>query len=286
MTPPSNVSAAAAAGGQFGDTTYTKVFVGGLAWETQKDTMKNYFEQFGDILEAVVITDKATGRSKGYGFVTFREPDAAMRACVDAAPVIDGRRANCNLASLGLQRSKPSTPKHGSGGGGRNNMRGAMGTFQTAFGGGGTAAAAAAYASATAFTPAHYAIQQGIPYNLYGYSTYSSDYSYPTGYYGVYGGAATQYPIYGAGGGGMAAAAAYYPFLNFGEGNGAGAPATGYAAAGGQGYGLQYPHQLFQYSALNSSSAAGGYPHHHYGAPMSLAPNAPLHSVCFAVPQA
>ena len=55
--------------GQFGDTTYTKVFVGGLAWETQKETMKNYFEQFGDILEAVVITDKATGRSKGYGFV-------------------------------------------------------------------------------------------------------------------------------------------------------------------------------------------------------------------------
>ncbi|PKI37305.1 hypothetical protein CRG98_042300 [Punica granatum] len=58
----------AAAGQQFGDTTYTKVFVGGLAWETQKDTMKKYFEQFGDILEAVVITDKATGRSKGYGF--------------------------------------------------------------------------------------------------------------------------------------------------------------------------------------------------------------------------
>lgn len=42
--------------------------------------------------------------------MTFREADAAMRACVDAAPVIDGRRANCNLASLGVQRSKPSTP--------------------------------------------------------------------------------------------------------------------------------------------------------------------------------
>lgn len=60
---PSNLAS------QFGDTTYTKVFVGGLAWETHKDTMKKYFEQFGDILEAVVITDKATGRSKGYGFV-------------------------------------------------------------------------------------------------------------------------------------------------------------------------------------------------------------------------
>ena len=57
-------------GSQFGDTTLTKVFVGGLAWETQSDTMRRYFEQFGEILEAVVITDKNTGRSKGYGFVS------------------------------------------------------------------------------------------------------------------------------------------------------------------------------------------------------------------------
>ena len=55
----------------FGDTTYTKVFVGGLAWETQSDTMRRYFEQFGEILEAVVIADKNTGRSKGYGFVSI-----------------------------------------------------------------------------------------------------------------------------------------------------------------------------------------------------------------------
>lgn len=55
----------------FGDTTYTKVFVGGLAWETHSDTMRRYFEQFGEILEAVVISDKNTGRSKGYGFVSI-----------------------------------------------------------------------------------------------------------------------------------------------------------------------------------------------------------------------
>ena len=54
---------------QFGDTTFTKVFVGGLAWETPTEEMRKYFEQFGDILEAVIITDKSTGKSKGYGFV-------------------------------------------------------------------------------------------------------------------------------------------------------------------------------------------------------------------------
>ncbi|KAK6776144.1 hypothetical protein RDI58_027145 [Solanum bulbocastanum] len=252
--------------GQFGDTTYTKVFVGGLAWETQKETMKKYFEQFGDILEAVVITDKATGRSKGYGFVTFREAEAAMRACVDAAPVIDGRRANCNLASMGVQRSKPTTPKHGGGGRNLRVMSGFHGGFQTASGLG------TAFPSATTFP--HYAIQQGIPYNIYGYSPYSPDYTYPTGYYSVYGGGSSQYGVYGsaatASGVLSSAAAAFYPYMNFGEGNGNGC----YTPS--QGYGVQYPHQFFPYSA--AAAAGPGYPTQHYGTPISLAPSPALHS--------
>lgn len=72
---PSSLSGSSSSSGflnsPFGDTTYTKVFVGGLAWETQSETMRRYFEQFGEILEAVVITDKNTGRSKGYGFVSI-----------------------------------------------------------------------------------------------------------------------------------------------------------------------------------------------------------------------
>ncbi|XP_022867967.1 RNA-binding protein 24-like [Olea europaea var. sylvestris] len=98
----------------FGDTTYTKVFVGGLAWETPTDVMRRYFEQFGEILEAVIITDKNTGKSKGYGFVTFRDPESANRACADPNPVIDGRKANCNIASMG--RPRPSPPR------GRNQL--------------------------------------------------------------------------------------------------------------------------------------------------------------------
>lgn len=53
----------------FADTTHTKVFVGGLAWETNSDRLHRFYERFGDILEAVVITDRHSGRSKGYGFV-------------------------------------------------------------------------------------------------------------------------------------------------------------------------------------------------------------------------
>ncbi|KAD4585767.1 hypothetical protein E3N88_23368 [Mikania micrantha] len=275
MTPAAAAAATATAtvnytAGQFGDTTYTKVFVGGLAWETQKDTMKAYFEQFGEILEAVVITDKTTGRSKGYGFVTFREADAAMRACVDAAPVIDGRRANCNLASLGVQRSKPSTPNKLGGGRTIRVMAGYGGGYHH-HNHGHHQMATTAFPSATAFP--HYAIHQGIPFptSLYGYSPYSPDYAYPTSYYNVYGGSNGQYPFYGAsGGGGMitaaSAAAAFYPYLNMAEGG-----HNSYAT--GQSYGV-YPHHLYQYSTVNSSA---GYQQQH-GTPISLAATPPLQS--------
>lgn len=64
MTMSNNIN------GQFGDTTLTKVFVGGLAWETPKEALREHFEKFGEIFEAVIISDKLTGRSKGYGFVS------------------------------------------------------------------------------------------------------------------------------------------------------------------------------------------------------------------------
>ena len=53
------------------DTTLTKIFVGGLPYHTTDDTLRRFFEQFGEIDEAVVITDRQTGKSKGYGFVSL-----------------------------------------------------------------------------------------------------------------------------------------------------------------------------------------------------------------------
>lgn len=52
------------------DTTYTKIFVGGLPYHTTDTSLRKYFEVFGDIEEAVVITDRQTGKSRGYGFVS------------------------------------------------------------------------------------------------------------------------------------------------------------------------------------------------------------------------
>uniref|UniRef100_A0A3P9NN08 RNA binding motif protein 24a n=1 Tax=Poecilia reticulata TaxID=8081 RepID=A0A3P9NN08_POERE len=85
------------------DTTYTKIFVGGLPYHTTDSSLRKYFEVFGEIEEAVVITDRQTGKSRGYGFVTMVDRSAADRACKDPNPIIDGRKANVNLAYLGAK---------------------------------------------------------------------------------------------------------------------------------------------------------------------------------------
>lgn len=52
------------------DTKYTKIFVGGLPYHTTDESLREHFQGYGDIEEAVVITDRQTGKSKGYGFVS------------------------------------------------------------------------------------------------------------------------------------------------------------------------------------------------------------------------
>ena len=50
-----------------------KLFVGGLSWETTEDEMRTYFSQFGEIVSCSLITDRETGRSRGFGFVTYAD---------------------------------------------------------------------------------------------------------------------------------------------------------------------------------------------------------------------
>ncbi|KAL9279141.1 putative RNA recognition motif domain, nucleotide-binding alpha-beta plait domain superfamily [Arabidopsis thaliana] len=83
------------------DTRYTKMYVGGLPWETRNEGLRSYFEQFGDIIHVNMVCDRETGRSEGYGFVMFRDAESATRACQNPKPVIDGREAKCNLAYIG-----------------------------------------------------------------------------------------------------------------------------------------------------------------------------------------
>jgi hypothetical protein len=63
--------AQAAAQAQQKDTTWTKLFVGGLPYHTTDKSLREHFSVYGDIEEAVVITDRQTNKSRGYGFVSI-----------------------------------------------------------------------------------------------------------------------------------------------------------------------------------------------------------------------
>lgn len=76
-----------------------KLFVGGLAWATTDDSLRAAFEEFGEVAEAKVILERDTGRSRGFGFVTFTDPQAAQQAMdgMDGAH-LDGRSIRVNEA--------------------------------------------------------------------------------------------------------------------------------------------------------------------------------------------
>jgi len=65
-----------------------KIFVGGLAQHSTKQTLDQYFSQFG-FADSFVMQDKATGRSRGFGFVNFRDP-TVMEAVLQASHEVDG----------------------------------------------------------------------------------------------------------------------------------------------------------------------------------------------------
>lgn len=76
-----------------------KLFAGGLSWHTNDDSLRRAFEVFGEVLEAKVIVDRQTGRSRGFGFVTFAQAEDADRAMAEMdGAELDGRRIRVNEA--------------------------------------------------------------------------------------------------------------------------------------------------------------------------------------------
>ena len=91
-----------------------KLFVGGLTWETTSDQLRDYFAQFGEILQADVITDQATGRSRGFGFVKFTSEDAITAV---------ENHGEHNLNNRTIDPKKARARGDRSGGGGRGVSR-------------------------------------------------------------------------------------------------------------------------------------------------------------------
>ncbi|KAG0489090.1 hypothetical protein HPP92_007901 [Vanilla planifolia] len=74
-----------------------KLFIGGIAWETTEDHMREYFEKFGEVVEAVIIRDRITGRARGFGFVVFADPAVAERVVMEKH-LIDGKMVEAKKA--------------------------------------------------------------------------------------------------------------------------------------------------------------------------------------------
>ncbi|CAB4276228.1 unnamed protein product [Prunus armeniaca] len=87
------------------DSTLRKLFIRGLGADTTSDSLRSLFSAFGDLDEAIVIPDKATGKSKGYGFVTFKHADSALLALKEPSKKIDGRVTVTQFAAAGLTAS-------------------------------------------------------------------------------------------------------------------------------------------------------------------------------------
>ncbi|XP_051128802.1 heterogeneous nuclear ribonucleoprotein 1-like isoform X2 [Andrographis paniculata] len=67
-----------------------KLFVGGISWETNEERLREYFETFGEVVETVIIKDRATGCARGFGFAVFADASVAERV-VKERHVIDGK---------------------------------------------------------------------------------------------------------------------------------------------------------------------------------------------------
>ena len=98
-----------------------KLFIGGLAWATTDAALREAFERFGDVTEAKVITDRDTGRSRGFGFVTFANDDQADQAKTELdGSELDGRTIRVDHA---MERGGGGRGGGGRGGGGRGGRR-------------------------------------------------------------------------------------------------------------------------------------------------------------------
>ena len=110
-----------------------KLFVGGLSFDTDKEGLRRGFESFGEIEDVAVISDRETGRSRGFGFVTFREEADGKKAMAALdGQMLDGRTVRVNEATAKAPRSGGGGGYGGGGGGGgfggqQGNVRGSLG---------------------------------------------------------------------------------------------------------------------------------------------------------------
>ncbi|KAL2486843.1 Glycine-rich RNA-binding protein 2 [Abeliophyllum distichum] len=96
----------------------TKLFIGGLSFGTDDQSLRDAFGSFGDVVEARVITDRDTGRSRGFGFVNFSTDESAN----SALSAMDGQELNGRNIRVSYANERPPRSNFGNPGGFRGGF--------------------------------------------------------------------------------------------------------------------------------------------------------------------
>merc|ERR1711990_1238902 len=75
-----------------------KLFIGGLSWDTNDQVMKDYFQEFGELEDAMVVYNRAAGVSRGFGFVTFKTCEDAEKCLENKAHKINNKTVEAKIA--------------------------------------------------------------------------------------------------------------------------------------------------------------------------------------------
>lgn len=77
-----------------------RLFVGGLSWDTTADDLRKVFADVGEVVDATIVTDRDTGDSRGFGFVTMADRKAATKAVRELSGYeLDGRNIRIDIAT-------------------------------------------------------------------------------------------------------------------------------------------------------------------------------------------
>uniref|UniRef100_A0A2C9WGI4 RRM domain-containing protein n=1 Tax=Manihot esculenta TaxID=3983 RepID=A0A2C9WGI4_MANES len=93
------------------DPGHRKIFVHGLGWDTTAETLKSEFGKYGEIEDCKAVTDRVSGKSKGYAFILFKQRAGARKALRQPQKKIGNRITSCQLATAGpVPAPPPTTP--------------------------------------------------------------------------------------------------------------------------------------------------------------------------------